>query len=66
MRPGASRLGGGAHRELAATPDPDAMLDVRLVGIRPDTLVLDPAKVSAALAGAFLRVRVRDRRRPRR
>lgn len=49
---------------LAATPDPDVMLDVRLVGIRPDTLVLDPAKVSMALAGAYLRVRVRDRSTP--
>jgi len=50
--------------KLGATPDPDLMLDVRVVGIRPDTLALDPVKVSAALAGAFLRVRVRDRSVP--
>ena len=50
--------------KLGAAPDPDVMLDVRVVGIRPDTLVLDPAKISAALATVFLRVRVRDRSTP--
>ena len=49
---------------LRATADPDVMLDVRVVGIRPDTLVLDAAEVSRALADAYLRVRVKDRSVP--
>jgi hypothetical protein len=50
--------------KLAAAPDPDLMLDVRVVGIRPDTLALDPGRIGGALAGSFLRVRVRDRSVP--
>jgi len=49
---------------LAAAADPDQMLDVQLVGIRPETLSVDPVKVAAALAPSYLRVRVRDRSTP--
>jgi DNA repair protein SbcD/Mre11 len=49
---------------LAAEGDPDLVLDVRLVGVRPDELDLDPAEVEAALRDRFLRVRVRDRSQP--
>jgi hypothetical protein len=40
------------------------VLDVRLVGVRPDALDLEPDEVEAALRGAFLRLRVRDVSRP--
>lgn len=46
---------------LVARADPDLALDVRLIGVRPETLDLDPAEVEAALADRFLRIRVRDR-----
>jgi DNA repair protein SbcD/Mre11 len=49
---------------LRAQADPDLMLDVRLVGVRSDTLAVDPTEVSRELADAFLRVRVRDRSTP--
>jgi DNA repair exonuclease SbcCD nuclease subunit len=49
---------------LRKEADPDVMLDARLVGVRTDTLALDPAEVSRALADAFLRVRVVDRSTP--
>jgi hypothetical protein len=49
---------------LRAGADPDTMLDVRIVGVRPDTLQLRPLEISAALADAYLRVRVRDRSVP--
>jgi len=45
---------------LAARADPDLVLDVRLVGVRPDALDLHADEVEAALAGRFLKVRVRD------
>ena len=45
---------------LAATASPDLVLDVRLTGVRPDDLDLDPAEVEAALKGSFLRARIRD------
>ncbi|HYL40113.1 MAG TPA: metallophosphoesterase [Candidatus Binatus sp.] len=50
--------------QLAGRADADLALDVRLIGIRPDTLDVDPAEVEAALAGRFLRLRVRDRSVP--
>ena len=40
--------------------DPDLVLDVRLVGVRPDDLDVDPDEVETALAPSFLKVRVRD------
>jgi hypothetical protein len=49
---------------LRRDADPDVMLDVRLVGMRPDSLVVDVSEVSRALADSFLRVRVRDRSTP--
>jgi exonuclease SbcD len=45
---------------LAAKGDPDLVLDVRLVGVRPDELDLEVDEVETALAGTFLKVRVRD------
>ena len=40
------------------------MLDVRLIGVRPDELDLDTAEVEEALRLDFLRVRVRDHSQP--
>ncbi|HWP64145.1 MAG TPA: DNA repair exonuclease [Candidatus Binatia bacterium] len=45
---------------LAALADPDLVLEVRLTGLRPDTLDLEPEEVEAALAERFFRLRVRD------
>jgi len=42
----------------------DAVLDVRLIGVRPDELDLDIEEVESALRGDFLRVRVRDQSHP--
>ena len=47
--------------QLSGRADADLALDVRLIGVRPETLDLDPAEVEAALADRFLRLRVRDR-----
>jgi hypothetical protein len=49
---------------LAARGDPGLVLDVRLTGVRPDELDLDTDEIEAALAMAFLKVRVRDRSMP--
>lgn len=49
---------------LGAGSDPDLVLDVRIIGVRPDELDLDVDEVEAALAGRFLKVRVRDRSVP--
>ena len=49
---------------LAAKADPDLVLDVRLTGVRPDELDVDPSEVEAQLRGRFLRLRVRDRSVP--
>lgn len=45
---------------LARKGDPDLVLDVRIVGVRPDELDLHPDEIEAALAARFLKVRVRD------
>ena len=45
---------------LAAAADPDLVLDVRLVGVRPDELDVDLDEIETALAPSFLKVRVRD------
>jgi exonuclease SbcD len=49
---------------LAAEADPDLVLDVRLVGVRPDALDLEPSEVESQLRDRFFRVRVRDRSLP--
>jgi DNA repair exonuclease SbcCD nuclease subunit len=45
---------------LAKAADPDLVLDVRVVGVRPDELDLDLDEIETALAPLFLKVRVRD------
>jgi DNA repair exonuclease SbcCD nuclease subunit len=45
---------------LTAKADPDLVLDVRIVGVRPDELDIDTDEVEAALSRSFLKVRVRD------
>jgi DNA repair exonuclease SbcCD nuclease subunit len=50
--------------QLAARADPDLVLDVRLIGIRPDLLDVHVDEVETELAGRFLKVRVRDRSMP--
>ncbi len=45
---------------LAKRRDPDLVLDVRVVGVRPDELDLNLDEIEAALAPSFLKVRVRD------
>lgn len=49
---------------LRAAADKDRVLDVRLIGVRPDELDLDPTEVEGALRGDYLRVRVRDQSQP--
>jgi exonuclease SbcD len=46
---------------LAERADPDLVLDVELIGVRPDELDLHCEEVEAELAERFLKVRVRDR-----
>ena len=45
---------------LRGLGDPDLVLDVRLVGVRPDELDLDIEEMETALAPNFLKVRIRD------
>lgn len=45
---------------LAKSRDPDQVIDVRIVGVRPDELDLDIDEIETALAPEFLKVRVRD------
>ena len=40
------------------------VFDVRLIGVRPDELDLEPEEVEAALKASFLKVRVRDASQP--
>jgi exonuclease SbcD len=47
--------------KLAGRADPDLVLDVELIGIRPDELDLQVEEVESELADRFLKVRVRDR-----
>ena len=49
---------------LLAKANEDLVIDVRLIGVRPDTLDLHEDEIEAALAGRFLKVRVRDRSVP--
>jgi DNA repair exonuclease SbcCD nuclease subunit len=45
---------------LGGLGDPDLVLDVRIIGVRPDTLDLATDEVERQLADRFFRVRVRD------
>lgn len=49
---------------LTKASDPDLVLDLRLVGVRPDDLDFDVDEVESALAPAFLKVRIRDASTP--
>jgi DNA repair exonuclease SbcCD nuclease subunit len=49
---------------LRAARDRDRVLDVRLIGVRPDELDLDVTEVEEALRADYLRVRVRDHSQP--
>ncbi len=49
---------------LKAGGDKDRVLDLRLIGVRPDELDLDTEEVESALRGDYLRVRVRDQSHP--
>jgi DNA repair exonuclease SbcCD nuclease subunit len=46
--------------DLAKGGNPDLVLDVRLIGVRPDGLDLDTTEIEQALKASYLRVRVRD------
>ncbi len=46
--------------ELTKGANPDLVLDVRLIGVRPDGLDLDTTEIEQALKATYLRVRVRD------
>ncbi len=45
---------------LVALADPDLVLDVRIVGVRPDDLDLVPDEIEREVADRFFRARVRD------
>ena len=45
---------------LLALADPDLVLDVRVIGVRPDDLDLAPEEVEREVADRFFRARVRD------
>jgi DNA repair protein SbcD/Mre11 len=47
--------------KLAERADPDLVLDVELIGVKPDDLDVHVEEIEAQLAGQFLKVRVRDR-----
>lgn len=50
----------GLIEKLGRKGDPNLVLDARVVGVRPDELDLHLDEIEAALAGLFLKVRVRD------
>jgi DNA repair exonuclease SbcCD nuclease subunit len=49
---------------LSRKGDPNLVLDLRIVGVRPDELDLHPDEIEAALTPTFLKVRVRDQSLP--
>jgi DNA repair exonuclease SbcCD nuclease subunit len=49
---------------LRAIATPDTVLDVRLIGVRPDALDVHVTEVEEALKGEVLRIRVRDHSHP--
>ncbi|TAL08794.1 MAG: DNA repair exonuclease [Chloroflexota bacterium] len=50
--------------DLQMLANPDIVMDVRLIGVRPDALDIHEEEIEAALAESFLKVRVRDRSVP--
>ena len=58
----AARVGSQAAliTSLAKRANPDLVLDVRVVGVRPDELDLHVDEIESALAPSFLKVRIRD------
>ena len=50
--------------DLRMLANPDIVMDVRLIGVRPDALDVHEEEIEAALADAFLKIRVRDRSVP--
>jgi DNA repair exonuclease SbcCD nuclease subunit len=51
----------GLVEKLGERADPDLVLDVELIGIRPDELDVHVEEIEAELADRFLKIRVRDR-----
>lgn len=47
-------------QKLLLKADPDLVLDVRFIGVRPDELDLDVDEIENQLRASFLKVRVRD------
>ncbi len=50
--------------ELRRRANPDLVLDVRIIGVRPDELDLDVDEIEAQVRDAFFKVRVRDASTP--
>lgn len=50
--------------DLLKRANPDLVLDVRIIGVRPDELDLDTEEIESQLRDAFFRVRVRDQSSP--
>ena len=46
--------------DLMKGANPDLVLDVRVIGVRPDALDLDTTEIEQELRASYLRVRVRD------
>ena len=47
--------------QLGAKADPDLVLDVSLIGVRPDSLDLATDEVENELGESFMKLRIRDR-----
>lgn len=50
--------------DLRKRANPDLVLDVRIMGVRPDELDLDTEEIESQLRESFFRIRVRDRSTP--
>jgi hypothetical protein len=55
------RLAAGLVKKLRERANPDLMLDVELIGVRPDELDVHVEEVESELADQFLKLRVRDK-----
>ncbi len=51
----------GLVKQLTERADPDLMLDVELIGVRPDELDVRVEEVESELADRFLKLRIRDK-----